>query len=151
MSSIQKLRARAGRNRDVAIGIGPVAADGCGVGGRGMETARDRRRLAARHAGKHRQPASGVIESRGEQVAHGSLTGICTAVKFSSSGSVTRIMLPGSARTEPDAVAAQGTDQVGEIANLDRGLGLALDIGGKANPRCRQARSGAARRRSSAG
>ena len=119
---------------DVAIGIGPVAADGCGVGGRGMEAARDCRRLAARHAGKHRQPAGGVIERRGEQVAHDDLgrIGICPAKKFSSSGSVTRIMLPGSAHTDPDAVAAQGADQFGEIANLDRGLGLALDIGGKA-------------------
>ena len=126
--------ARAGRNRDVAIGIGPVAADGCGVGGRGMEAARNRRRLAARHAGKHRQPAGGVIERRGEQVAHDDLgrIGICPAKKFSSSGSVTRIILPGSAHTDPDAVAAQGTDQFGEIADLDRGLALALDIGGKA-------------------
>ena len=34
-SSTQKPRGHAGRNRDVALGIGPVAADGCGVGGRG--------------------------------------------------------------------------------------------------------------------
>ena len=61
-----------------------------------MESARDRRRLAARHAGKHRQPAGGIIESRGEQVAHDDLgrIGICPAKKFSSSGSVTRIILP---------------------------------------------------------
>ena len=117
-----------------------------------MEAARDRRRLAARHAGKHRQPAGGVIERRGEQVAHDDLgrIGICPAKKFSSSGSVTRIILPGSADTDPDAVAAQGADQFGEIADLDRGLALALDIGGKAILTAVSAQ-GAVRRRPSAG
>ena len=61
-TSRPETRPRAGRNRDVAFGVGPKPTDGCGISGT-LKSARDRRRLAARNAGKHRHPAGGVIES----------------------------------------------------------------------------------------